>query len=460
MREALAALTRNTMSLLGSAVVVISGILLLTLISIEMFGTEGHAYVGIITYMILPTVFAAGLFMIVWGVIRERKRTPDIAFPVIDLNVPRVRRRLVAFLVMISVCVIILGTATSGAVHFMESNTFCGTICHEVMAPEYTAYQRSPHARVNCVDCHIGPGTDWFVKSKLSGAWQLVSVTFDLYDRPIPTPVHNLRPSSGTCEQCHWPSKFHGIQPKVFTRFAEDEANTETKTILMLKTGGHDFEKYEGIHWHIDPGVKIRYRSDENRETMHEVELTLKDGTVKRYFGEGTDDTGTSGWRTMDCVDCHNRPTHVFYGAAEAVDLTLERGIIKKDLPYLKREAVRAITTDYASHEEAREGIARTIADYYETNHRELAARRAGDIEKAGRVLGDVYASNVFPSMKLDWGTYPSHIGHEKSPGCFRCHAGNHATADGETITVDCRVCHSIVAWDDASPQILELIPD
>ncbi len=458
-RGLLAALSRNPISQLGCAVALVSGILLVAMIAIEMLGFETNAYIGIITYILLPTVFFVGLILIAWGVARERKRSEATNFPIIDLNVKKTRQRLMRFLIMMCVCVVILVTATSGAIHFMESNTFCGTVCHEVMSPEYTAYQRSPHARVDCVDCHVGPGTSSFVKSKLSGAWQLLSVAFDLYDRPIKTPVHNLRPSNVTCEQCHWPAQFHGIMPKMITRFAEDQANTETKTILMMKVGGQDFAASQGIHWHIDPDVRIRYRSDPSRERIDEVELTRKDGTVKRYFTQGPDNDGPTEWRTMDCIDCHNRPTHVFFGAEQAVDLALERGFITTDLPYVRREGVRAIRGGYASHAEARAGIAAHMASFYETQYPELAAARAGDIEQASRVLADVYESNVFPSMNLDWGTYKDHLGHsEQSPGCFRCHAGDHATKDGEVITVDCRACHTIVAWDEASPEILELL--
>jgi formate-dependent nitrite reductase cytochrome c552 subunit len=245
----------------------------------------------------------------------------------------------------------------------------------------------------------------------------------------------------------------------MITRFADDEANTETKTILLINVGGHDFAKSHGIHWHMDPGVRIRYRSDLSREVIYEVELTLEDGSMQRFHAQGLDEGGPSEWRTMDCVDCHNRPTHIFYGAEEGVDLMLERGFIEKDLPFIKREGVRAIRVEYASHDEALPGIAEAVSAFYEIEYPELAASRAEDIEEAGRVLGALYKSNVHPSMNLGWGAYPDHIGHEQSPGCFRCHGGNHATEDGETITTDCRSCHTIVAFDEASPQILELIP-
>jgi nitrate/TMAO reductase-like tetraheme cytochrome c subunit len=459
MRNLLAALTRNTMSLLGTALVLVSGILFVTLLGIELLGAEGHPYIGIITYLILPGVLFLGVVLMVWGVRRERRRTPESVFPIIDLNLDSTRKRLMVFIFVFVVSVVVLAIGSFKGVEFMESNAFCGETCHNVMAPEYTAYQRSPHARVRCVECHIGPGTSWFVKSKLNGAWQLVSTALDLYSRPIPTPVHNLRPSKATCEQCHWPEKFHGVVPRMITRYSDDEGNTALKTILLLKVGGHDLSESKGIHWHMDPGVQIRYRADGKRETMFEVELSLADGTVKRYTNGETDPEGSSTWRVMDCVDCHNRPTHIYYSAEESVDLALQREFLPADLPYIRREALKAMRTEYASHDEARGGIAAAVNEFYRTAYPELAVARAADIEAVGHVLAGFYRSNVFPSMNIGWNTYPDHSGHEKSPGCYRCHAGEHSTEDGETIADDCSVCHTIVAWEEASPEILELIP-
>ena len=330
------------------------------------------------------------------------------------------------------------------------------------MGPEYTAFQRSPHARVACVECHIGSGTEWMVKMKLNGAWQMVSTVFDLYERPIPTPVHNLRPSRGTCEECHWPEQFYGTRAKLITHFSSDEANTELKTILLMKTGGNDFGGSHGIHWHMNPEIQIRYRADEKRRTMFEVELTDADGSVKTFrkqnLGDGAGDPGD--WRTMDCIDCHNRPTHIYYRADEAIDLSLERGFIAKDLPFIRREGEKALRAGYDSHEAARVGIAEHIQGFYGAEYPRVADQRAEEIEEAGRVLGAVYAANVFPHMNIDWETYPDHSGHQFSPGCNRCHAGDHETDSGEIITDDCSVCHTVVAWDEASPEILDLIPD
>ena len=461
MRRLLAPLTRNPISLVGTALMLICAILCASLVVIGLLGAEGNPYSGIITYLILPAGGILGVLLVILGIRRERKRSSDGRFPVIDLNVDAVRRRLAVLLIVVSLGAVVLAAATFEGFHVMESESFCGETCHSVMGPEYAAYQRSPHARVACVECHIGSGTEWMVKMKLNGAWQMVSTVFDLYERPIPTPVHNLRPSRGTCEECHWPEQFYGVRAKQITRFETDEANTELKTILLMKTGGNDFGGSRGIHWHMDPEIQIRYRSDPKRQVMFEVELTETDGTVKTFTKQNLkDDAGEpEDWRVMDCIDCHNRPTHVYYRADEAIDLMLEREFVDRTLPYLRREAEKALRADYDTHEEARAGIAAHLASFYDEEYPQLAASRSEAIAEAGRVMGAVYAANVYPHMNIEWGTYPDHSGHHFSPGCNRCHAGDHQTADGEMINADCSICHTIVAWAEASPEILELIP-
>jgi hypothetical protein len=468
-RKFLIALTRNPISLLGAAITTASAVLIVTLFAIELFGFLGNPYIGIIAFLVLPAVFLVGLLLIPLGIVRERKLArrarekgqPPPRFPVIDLNLDQTRKWVLLFVVMTAANVVILAVATYKGVEVVESTEFCGTACHSVMAPEYTAYERSPHSRVKCVACHIGPGADCFVKSKLSGAWQVISVAFDLYPTPIPTPVHDLRPARETCEQCHWPTKFVGDRLRVITHHADDEANSELKTVLLMHIGGLDGAASEGIHWHVDPDIQIRYRSDETREKIYEVELTGADGTVKRYFVEG--DTDSEGgapeeWRIMDCVDCHNRPSHVFRMPSEEVDLALQQGRIPGSLPYIRREGIRVLKAEYSTHEEARHGIALAINSFYEMSYPDLPRGPGSAVQQAGQTLGEIHCTNVFPSMNVSWGTYPNHIGHETSTGCFRCHNDEHATADGEVISQDCFTCHALLAIEEEAPEILETL--
>jgi hypothetical protein len=314
------------------------------------------------------------------------------------------------------------------------------------------------------VECHIGEGANWFVKSKLSGSWQLVSVAFDLYPRPIPVPVHNLRPARETCEQCHWPDKFIDDRFKVNTHFAEDEANTATKTVLLMKVGGRFAGRSQGIHWHVDPDHVVRYRSDEKRQVMYEVEMEAKDGTRHRFVGPAAgspEAAGATEWRTMDCVDCHNRPTHIYRAPEQELDAALLDRRIDSSLPYVRREGLKALQAEYPSHAAAREGIARTIGGFYAQSYPQVAADKKDAVAAAGQALGDIWAWNVFPDMNVKWGTYRNHIGHPADMsgdvGCFRCHDEEHKTADGKAISQDCGTCHEVLAQDEKDPEAVQV---
>jgi hypothetical protein len=467
MKSFLLAITRSIWGIVGTALTTASACIFLTLFAISALGYHGGPYQGILSFVIVPGFFVLGLLLIPVGVWTHRRKMRRAAaagvvvadFPVLDLNQGSTRKVVLLVLALTAVNLVILAAATYKSVEVMDSTEFCGSACHEVMAPELTTYRRSPHARVKCVSCHIGPGADWFVKSKLSGSWQLVSVAFDLYPRPIPTPVHNLRPAQETCEQCHWPSKFVGDRLKVYTHFSNDEENSTLKNVVLLRVGGVQGRVANGIHWHVDPANRIRYRSDETREIIHEVELSLPDGTVKTFHAPGREaaELEEAGeWRVMDCVDCHNRPTHIYRTPESEMDEAMRQGNLPTSLPYLRREGLRLLRGDYASHDEARQQITAGLASFYEDAYPEIATGRGDEIQAAGQLLGDLYSFNVFPDMNITWGTYPNHIGHEDFPGCFRCHDEEHATEDGEVISQDCSTCHTLLAWEEEDPEILE----
>ena len=379
MKFSVQAMTRSPISLVGVAIATASSMLIITLILLTFFGMKGGPYLGILAFVILPIIFVSGLILIPIGIRVSRNKVRKLAtkgaeapeaFPIINLNMPHTRRIVLIVLLLTVVNIVILSVATFEAVHVMETNEFCGTTCHTVMEPEWAAYQQSPHSRVNCVDCHIGPGANWFVKSKLSGTYQLIAVAFDLYPRPIPTPVHNLRPARDTCEQCHWPTKFVGNKMKVRTHYDTDEESTELITALLLKVGGLRGDSSEGIHWHVDPGVEIRYVSDHTREKIYDVELTMPDGTKKLYRSPEDPENGEelAESRLMDCVDCHNRPTHVYRMPDEAVDEAIVQGRISRTLPFIRKQAAKALRGEFASREEARTGIESSLAEFYREN--------------------------------------------------------------------------------------------
>ena len=284
-----------------------------------------------------------------------------------------------------------------------------------------------------------------------------MAVTFDLYPRPVPTPLHDLRPARDTCEQCHWPTKFVGDKLKVIKHYEEDEANTELTTALLLRVGGQNGFQSSGIHWHVDRDVKVRYRSDETREEIYEVELTRPDGTVTTYADRrAPEDEGV--WREMDCVDCHNRPTHIYESPGPAIDNAISAGRIDQSLPFIRREGLRIIDAEYESHEAARDAISTELQSYYAENYSEIAAERADTIESAVVALGDIYSANVFPNMNVGWDTYPDHIGHKQSDGCFRCHTRRMRSEDREQISNDCETCHVVLADGEEDPHILQVL--
>jgi hypothetical protein len=384
-------------------------------------------------------------------------------YPRIDLGRPFLRDAGALVLLATALNVVILGTATYKGVEYMDSTQFCGLTCHSVMAPEHTAFVDSPHSRVGCVQCHIGPGADWFVRSKLSGTRQVFAVALGTYSRPIPSPVRELRPARETCEQCHWPRKFHGDRLVVRTKFADDEANTRSTTVLMLRVGGHSGVGATGIHGrHLDEAERIRYVSTDGRQTIPRVTYVDDDGKTVEYVSEtptgpGGEPSRPVGYeeRAMDCMDCHNRPTHTFQLPERAVDRALAEGRISPELPFVRKKAVEVLRAEYPDREAAAAAIVATLAGFYQREYPEVYGLKRDLVEAATFQVKDIYLRNVFPAMKVTWGTYPNNIGHEDFPGCFRCHDDKHVSADGRRISQDCEACHAILALEEEAPRIL-----
>jgi len=338
----------------------------------------------------------------------------------------------------------------------MDSVTFCGLTCHTVMQPEYTAYQNSPHSKVACVSCHIGPGAGWFVRSKLSGVGQVFAVTFHTYPRPIPAPVHNLRPARETCEECHWPQKYGEDRLLVFPKYASDETNTLTKNVVLVKIGGGN--RGIGIHGtHLGKGIVIRYaHSDEARQVIPWVEYNAN-GKKTRYLAAGAKPEGERNGpvREMDCMDCHNRPAHSYDLPDRALDKAMNAGLISAALPFAKKTALEYLNGSYRSREDAAARIPYGFAKFYEHSYPAIWAARQAEVTSSAAEVLAIYNRNIFPEMNVTWGKYPVNIGHTDFPGCWRCHDGSHTAAGGETINGDCSACHSLLAQDDPNPKVL-----
>jgi nitrate/TMAO reductase-like tetraheme cytochrome c subunit len=459
--------SQNTISFIGVVLTTSSAVTMIAF-WIYDFMLQGppHPYVGILIFLILPAIFILGLILIPLGIFfRHRKlRTtgelPD-TYPEIDLKVPMVRSSLLFLAVASFLNVLIFTFASYQGVSYMDTTTFCGQTCHTVMAPEFSAYQNSPHARVECVQCHIGPGAGWFVRSKLSGIRQVYAVTFKTYSTPIPTPVKYLRPARETCEQCHWPQRFSGDKFIVKRNYKEDEKNTEMTTALVMKVGGHTWQGGTGIHGrHLDAGSRIRYiATDEQRQVIPVVYYTDDAGKTVEYVSTDTKVTKEQlekgEKRMMDCIDCHNRPTHEFELPENAVDNRMWRGLVSPQLPYIRKKAVELLKVEYPDRDTAKRKIAEGITGYYRANYPEIYNTKRALVEQSAENVAAIYMRNIFPQMKVTWGVHPNNLGHNDFPGCFRCHDGSHTSTDGQTISNDCSACHNLLAVSEENPKVL-----
>jgi hypothetical protein len=449
-------LIRSPLSVAGMALTTLSAVLFLVVFLADLFGLHTNPYLGIVFFLVLPALFLLGLILIPLGAWLERRRRArghapsEIHWPRIDLNNPAQRRIAVLIFALTMANIVIVSLAAYRGVEYMDSVAFCGQACHSVMKPEFVAYQDGPHSRVACVECHIGPGAAGFARAKLSGTRQVLAVALNTYSRPIPTPVENLRPARETCEQCHWPEKFHGDKIDRKYEYADDEQNTETVTTLRIKVGGGSerLGLATGIHWHMNVANRVEYiATDDKRLVIPWVRLTDAAGNVREYVADGVkaEDLQNRERRLMDCMDCHNRPSHAMSPSAErAVDAVMARGGLPRTLPFVRREAVKAVKAPYPNESAALEGIATAMREFYRSQHEPLYTSRRQDVENAVAAAQRIFQRNVFPEMNVQFGTYPNHIGHVDFPGCFRCHDDGHKAPDGRTISQDCETCHVI----------------
>ena len=447
---------RNPISLIGLAVALVAFGNFVFLFFIDLTSQHPSPYVGILAYMVVPAFLVLGLVLMPFGIWYDRRKKlsgQEGRYLTINFG-DSDQRAAIAFLGSFIIAFIGLSVVGSyKAYEFTDSVQFCGQLCHTVMNPEYVAYQQSPHARVACVDCHVGAGATWYVKSKLSGARQVLAVAFHTYPRPIPTPVHDLRPAADTCEQCHWPKKFYGAQLKVFTHYGTDEKNTPRQIRMLIKTGGGDPASGapEGIHWHMNIANEIRYvSSDDRRQVIPYVHVKDLQGRVTEYFAKDSkltkEQIAKATTRRMDCIDCHNRPTHIYVPPDLSIDQSLLAKRIDVSLPFIKQEGLTALTANYETTDAAVQGIAKTVDDFYESKYPDLTKSKQLEIRAAIDELQRIYRNTTFPEMKVNWQTHPNNIGHFYYNGCFRCHDGQHVSPDGKVISKDCQACHTMLS--------------
>ena len=456
-RKKIPSLYRNYLSFAGTAIALASFTCIVFLFLIELTSGHEQPYLGIFTFILFPAIMIFGLFIIVAGMLlerrRRRKRAPSeiAAYPVLDLNNPRMRR---TFLVLLCAGFLFLFMSAFGSYRvfeYSESVTFCGQQCH-VMNPEFTAYKVSPHSKVACVECHVGGGAEWYVRAKMNGTRQLYGVLTGTYNIPIETPVHNMRPANETCAECHAPDKFHGDLLKVFNHYGYDENNSLNQTRMLIKVGGGNPNTGQvgGIHWHMNINNEITYvATDEDRQNIPWVRLKDESGNVTEYTAKNAQlspqQIEQAPKRTMDCIDCHNRPAHIYQPPDKAIDNSFAANKLDASLPFLKLKAVEVLTKPYNSTEEAVNSIAANLNEYYRTSHADVYSAKRDSINNSVAEIQRIYQTNFFPEMKTNWQTHPNNIGHYKVQGCFRCHDGQHVSKGGKVIRNDCSICHTTI---------------
>lgn len=354
---------------------------------------------------------------------------------------------------------LLLLTAGAYAWDYTNSPPFCGESCH-TMPPEYTAYLVSPHARIDCVDCHIGKG---FIATRITrkaGDLKHVFATaFKTYEFPIR--AHDLRPARETCELCHSPEKFSDDSLREIKRFGNDAENTPTSIYLVLKTGGGTKREGlgRGIHWHIQNQVFF-YSTDPEQQEIPYVRVVEDDGTISEYVDiDAQIDMAAideADLVEMDCITCHNRITHMIFTPEDTVDNLLARGIIASDIPEIRLKAVEVYSAIYETTGKGVNGIA-GLADYYQQYYSEYYNANKEKIDAAISALQTAYGNSVYPEQKSDWTSHPSNVGHQNSPGCFRCHDGKHLNENDEAIRLECNLCHSIPVVSAASDFVADI---
>jgi hypothetical protein len=451
----------NPISLAGGALTSASGVTMIGYWLVQIFGRfSENPYLGIIFFLLLPGLFIGGLILIPIGIFFRRKRLQKTGqipaeFPRIDLNDRMFRHGLDIVLVATVVNLLVVAMASYRGAAYMDSPQFCGQSCH-VMHPEYTAYKISAHSHVACVECHIGSGAKSYFEAKVNGTKQLVEVGFNRYPRPIESPVENLRPAREICEACHTPARFVGEKLLVKSSFADDEKNTETQSVVLLHLGGLDgLSHLTGIH-----GVHLGHieyvATDPTRTTIPWVEKRNADGSETVFSSLPAGSGIPKGERrVMDCIDCHNRAAHTFVTAEEAINRAMAEGVISPDLPWVHKKGLELLNGNYASEADAGKKIPAALQAFYSSQHSDVTATKSAQIKAAADELVTLYSQNVFPYMKVTWGTHPNHLGHMSYPGCFRCHDGSHNAKEGKSITNDCAACHNLVAIDEPNPKQL-----
>lgn len=456
-RHLLQLLRSNRLSASGAVLTTLAFFAIVTTFLLQVLGILESPYIGIVTFLVLPAVFVLGLGLIPLGLFVYRRTLTERMAAV--KHQPLRLLHVLGLLTLVNFAVI--GFAGYEGVEQMGTVTFCGVACHGAMQPEYDTYFSSPHARVACVECHVGSGAAGFIESKINGVHQLIAYLGDSYERPILTPLPQQIPADDICGRCHDADQSRAETVRVRRRFADDAGSTEQTTLLLLKVGGRREDgSTHGIHWHSTTGVSVEYVADTRAlETIPWVQATYLDGSVRVFRSDGEEGLappdGTH--RKMDCIDCHNRAAHVFDDPIDAVDQALADGRLPRALPFMKKAALEALHAEDLGRETAVQDLQAYLRGFYrQPPPPDGTGDVVGDdpgidapehlLTQAAEALAQIYRRNVYPDRGVQWGSYPRMNRHA---GCLRCHDDSHEDAAGETISMDCDICHVVLDGAD-----------
>lgn len=448
----------NRLTYIGVALASLVFLIECFLFAIDLMAHRDNLYMGIITFVILPPFLILGLILIPIGALRKRWRVRHHLEPLlhkplhVDLSKHTHRRTLLIFSVGTLILIAMSAVGAYRGFHYTESVSFCGTMCHQIMEPEHKAYLQSPHSNVKCATCHIGDGASHYVESKMTGARQLLHTVMGNYEKPVKTPVKALRPASEICLQCHSPSKKFGHYDFIRNYHISDpDAENQKWHLRMQIPMGTDAHGNAGLHNHMTSDHEIYYAAeDAERQNITWVKSVDKDGTATIFTTPDSKFAGKmppqQAIRKMDCIDCHNRPTHRFVAPTRLLDDAMNSGSIDASIPGLKGALLEVLSDDYETVEEAEKAIKTSVEKFYKKVNKsaEIKADEAA-VNAVVRETSELYRDNFFPLMKTRWDTHPDNIGHMINPGCFRCHSGEHKSPEGRPITQRCTACHQII---------------
>ena len=362
--------------------------------------------------------------------------------------------------------VALLGAAGIAGWEYSNSNAFCAAMCHDVHPEEIAAHKQGAHARVNCVECHMGRNSTLHLMAlKPTHAKELWGMIVG-YERPITSGT--LRPSREACESCHYPAVEHHDSVAVKVQYGTDPQSSESRTKIVLHTGMDAVRSgyTKGIHWHIQNEVRF-VSPDPQRRDIPWVEVVKADGTKVTYTDAETKLTAEQiaalPARAMACYDCHNEVGHPFTNPATTVDEAIRTGKIDRKLPDTKARAVALIDKlpEITGELKARE--AKVDALLAEASGKAATAAEFKPAEqKFNTAMREILLAASFREKGFSWKSFPNHTGHADTAGCFRCHDGKHFNDKGEVIRLQCTLCHALpeVTRENAKGSVASLLPE